>query len=263
MGLVQGATEFLPVSSSGHLTLLPWLLDWPQPSLVFDTTLHLGTLAAVLIFFRQDIAQLVIAWWDSGRRRRIDTAEARLAWGILIGTIPAALAGYLFEDFFAFFFGSPLWVAIFLLVTGVILAASERMGRREHGLEGITWRDALGIGLAQAVAILPGLSRSGATIGAGLALGLKREAAARFSFLLSIPIILGSGAFKLLDVLEAGGAGASAGGLLLGFLAAALSGYLCIRFLLAFLQRGRLYGFALYCWGAGLVTLLLLLFRGG
>jgi len=263
LGIVQGATEFAPISSSGHLVLVPWLLRWPQPELVFDTTLHLGTLAAVLAFFWRDCLKLLVAWWESGRRRRLHSSEARIAWGILVGTIPAALLGYLFEDFFAAFFGSPLWVAVFLLITGMILALSERLGRREHGLEAMTWTRALCIGLAQVMAILPGISRSGVTIGAGLALGFKRDAAARFSFLLSIPIILGSGIFKLLDFLKAENASLSASNLLVGFTAAAISGYLCIKLLLSFLQRGRLYAFVVYCWAAGLSILLLLLLRGG
>ena len=154
LGIVQGVTEFVPVSSSGHLVLVPWLFRWPQPELVFDTTLHLGTLVAVLAFFWRDCLELLAAWWESGRRKRLHSPQARIAWGILIGTIPAALLGYLLEDLFASFFGAPLWVALFLLATGAILALSERVGQREEGLEAMTWGRALWIGLAQAVACL-------------------------------------------------------------------------------------------------------------
>ncbi len=263
LGILQGVTEFAPVSSSGHLVLVPWLLRWPQPDLVFDTTLHLGTLAAVLVFFARDIVALLRAWWESVRERRLTTPESRIAWALIIGTIPAGVLGFLLEGFFASLFEVPFWVSIFLLITGVILAASERLSAQQRSLETVTRADALAIGLAQAAAIAPGISRSGATIGAGLALGLARRQAARFSFLLSLPIILAAGAFKLLALVQEGIGGGTAPLLLVGFVAAAVSGYLCIRFLLSFLQRGRLYVFALYCWTLGILSLLILAFRAG
>lgn len=257
LGLVQGATEFLPISSSGHLVLLPWLFHWEHPDLVFDTTAHLGTFVAVLAYFWRDCWALLVAWWRSVAERRVRTVDARLAWLILLATIPAGVLGYLFEDLLEPLFSAPTWAAGFLLVTGTILTLGERLGRRQRDLGDLRWKDALLIGIAQAFAILPGISRSGATIATGLQCGLKREGAARFSFLLSIPITLGTGVFKLLELFSAPGE-AIGFGLALGFLAALFGGYACIRWLLAFLRRGKLYVFAAYCWAVGLVALALL-----
>ena len=254
LGVLQGLTEFLPVSSSGHLTIVPWLLGWPLPALFFDAILHLGTLLAVLLVFWRDILQLLAAWWGSLLSRKVD-GQARIAWCILIATIPGALAGFFLNDMFEAIFAAPAWVALFLLLTGAILMLGERLSRPGRPLEEIGWKEAVGIGLAQAVAIAPGLSRSGATIAAGLGFGFQRREAARFSFLLSIPIILGAGGSQLIHLLKDGTGDITWAALGVGFIAAAVSGYLCVRFLLSFLQRGRLYVFALYCWGAGLITL--------
>jgi undecaprenyl-diphosphatase len=263
LGLVQGATEFIPVSSSGHLVLLPWLLGWPEPGLAFDTTLHLGTLAAVLAYFWKDLlgmARAVVA--GLARRDPWDRPESRLVWLLVLGTIPAAVLGFLFKDFFESVFSAPLAVAVLLLVTGLLLALGERLGQQERSLESLRWDDALLIGLAQAVAILPGISRSGATIATGLARSIRRQASARFSFLLAIPAILGSGLFQLLRLVEAGGWAAQAPGLVVGFAAAAVSGYLCIHFLLRYLQEHRLYAFSVYCWVFGAACLLVAFLRG-
>ena len=265
LGLIQGATEFIPVSSSGHLVLTPWLLGWPAPGLVFDTVVHWGTLAALLAVFWQDLWRLLRAWltsvWSSIRRSGVVGGEvrtdARVAWWIIIGTVPAALLGWLFEEWFERLFATPLAAAGFLLLTAAILAASERWGRRNKPLQQMGPADALLIGLAQAAAIAPGISRSGATIGMGLARGLRRDVAARYSFLLSTPIIFGAGLFKLLDLFGASGASGQLPALIVGFLAAAASGYGCIRFLLRYLQRGRLYPFAIYCAVVGVAILLL------
>lgn len=269
LGLIQGATEFVPVSSSGHLVLVPWLLNWPEPGLVFDTVVHWGTLGALLAVFWQDLWRLLRAWLTSvwGCIRRSDVvgdevkADARVAWWIIIGTVPAALFGWLFEEWFERLFATPSAAAGFLLLTAAILAASERWGRRNKPLQQMGPADALLIGLAQAAAIAPGISRSGATIGTGLARGLRRDVAARYSFLLATPIIFGAGLFKLMDLFGAAGAGAQPPSLIVGFLAAAVSGYGCIRFLLRYLQRGRLYPFAIYCAVVGVAILLLALLR--
>ncbi len=262
LGIVQGATEFIPISSSGHLVLVPWLLDWPEPGLVFDTIVHWGTLAAVLAVFWRDIAALASAWVRSLVERSLEAAEARLAWLIVVGTLPAALMGFLWEDFFESLFSSPGGVATLLLVTGAILAVSERLGRRQRSMGDLGWLDSLLIGLAQGLAIAPGISRSGATIALGLLRGVKREAAARYSFLLATPIIFGAGLLQLIKLLQTEVIGAQLPLLTVGFLAAALSGYLCIKFLLAYLQRGRLYVFAAYCWLAGSVSLVVFWMRG-
>ncbi len=269
LGLIQGATEFVPVSSSGHLVLVPWLLNWPEPGLVFDTVVHWGTLAALLVVFWQDLWRLLRAWltsvWSCIRRSGVVGGEvrtdARVAWWIIIGTVPAALLGWLFEEWFERLFATPSAAAGFLLLTAAILAASERWGRRNKTLEQMGPADALLIGLAQAAAIAPGISRSGATMGMGLARGLRRDVAARYSFLLSTPIIFGAGLFKLMDLFGAAEASGQLPTLIVGFLAAAASGYGCIRFLLRYLQRGRLYPFAIYCAVVGGVVLMFALLR--
>ena len=268
LGLVQGATEFVPVSSSGHLVLVPWLLNWPAPGLLFDTVVHWGTLAALLAVFWRDLWRLAKAWLLSlrGRLRKSDVgaevaADARLAWWIIIGTVPAALIGWLFEDWFEALFATPPAAAGFLLLTAAILAASERWGRRNKTTHQMNLADSLLIGLAQAAAIAPGISRSGATMSMGLARGLRRDDAARYAFLLATPIIFGAGLFKLLDLFGASGTRAQLPALVIGFLAAAASGYGCICFLLRYLQRGRLYPFAIYCTAAGAGALLLALLR--
>ncbi|MGD8398871.1 MAG: undecaprenyl-diphosphatase UppP [Anaerolineae bacterium] len=256
LGIVQGATEFVPVSSSGHLVLVPWFLGWESPGLVFDTMLHMGTLLAVLAYFWRDWWRLISAWLRGLVRRDWSDPDARLAWLLLAGTVPAAVIGFLFEDFFESLFAAPAWVSFFLLVTAALLAASEWLGRRAREIDGLRWPDAVVIGLGQAAAIAPGISRSGATIAAGLGRGLARAAAARFSFLLATPIILGAGVFKMTDLLAAPDPLAQAPVLVAGFVAAAISGYACIWGLLRYLQRGRLYPFAVYCTVLGLTGLL-------
>ena len=262
LGALQGATEFIPVSSSGHLVLLPWLLNWPEPGLAFDAIVHWGTVLAVLAVFWRDLGRLFQAGLKSLRTRSLADPEARIAWWIVIGTIPAAAIGYLFQDFFKALFATPVAAAIFLLITGLILSVSERLGTRTREAEEMSWLDALWVGLAQAAAIAPGISRSGATIAAGLLLGVKRAAAARFSFLLVVPAILGAGILSLLDLAGAGGLAGQWPQLVAGFLTAAISGYLCIRFLLNYLRRGRLYVFAVYVWLFGAVSLIVALVRG-
>jgi undecaprenyl-diphosphatase len=275
LGILQGASEFLPISSSGHLVLVPWLLNWPTPGLTFDAVVHWGTAAAVVAYFWRDWVILAGAAIRTlretgffGKNPVSGGAEppqgsARLAWLILLGTIPAAVIGYLFDDFFETMFARPVAAAGFLLVTAALLAASERIGRREHGVDSLTWLDALLVGLAQALAIFPGVSRSGATIAAGLTRNLKRKPAARFSFLLATPIILGAGLFKLVDLVEAGGLAAQASALVVGFVAAGVVGYGCIHFLMRYLEQRRLYPFAVYCAAAGTLCLLVALARGG
>ncbi len=262
LGIVQGATEFAPVSSSAHLVLVPWWLGWNIPDLVFDTTLHLGTLIAVVLFFYRDLWDIITAWVAALFQPSQRTYTAMLGWWIILGTIPAALAGVFLKDFFESVFSSPAAVAALLILTGIILALAERFSELWRELPDLLWLDALLIGVSQALAILPGISRSGATISTGLWRGLKREHAARFSFLLSIPIILGTGLKQLFDLVRhpaaaaaAQGAGTGALELLIGALAAVVVGLLVIRYLLKYLQRGTLYPFAAYCWAAGLISL--------
>lgn len=283
LGLLQGATEFIPVSSSGHLTLVPWLLNWtfdPTLKAAFDALTHWGTLAALAAVFWRELWGITIAglrtlrgpdrqeastqaapWIDCFRARVRNDAQARLAWWIVIGSIPAAAIGFVLEDFFEMLFGAPPIVSALLLVTAGLLAFSEWRGGQGRGLEDLNWIDAIAIGLGQAAAIAPGISRSGATIASGLVRGLRREAAARFSFLLSTPVILGAGVWQLKDLIAHSEWAGHLAPLAVGLLASAVSGYACIRFLLNYLRKGKLYPFAVYCALAGTACLLISLSR--
>lgn len=258
LGLVQGLTEFLPISSSGHLVLIPDLLGWDQPSTSFDLILHAGTLVAVVTYFRKDLWAILMAFLRPGRGA---TALRRLALLIAIGSVPAVFAGALLENTFESFFRSPSEVAGFLLITGILLVvtgtmveAAELAGRRRKGIDEFSVKDSLFVGILQAAAIAPGISRSGSTIAAGLFLGYDRETAARFSFLLSIPIIAGAALFKLRHGLDTTGASVSV--LVLGFIAAALSGFAAITFLLGYIRRHSIKIFAYYCWALGVAVII-------
>ncbi len=240
-GMVQGLTEFLPISSSAHLILLPRLMGWDDPFLTsaeFDVMLHLGTLAALLAYFWRDLVRLGLAWLASILERRLaHDPDRRLAWLLVLTVIPAALVGALFEDFFDETFREALLVIPLLLVVGAgMLAFGERYGRRDRGLERLRVRDALVIGLAQALALFPGISRSGVTIAAGLVLGLEREAAARFAFLMGIPIIAGAGLWKLRVIVSGETSAFEPMVLAAGMAASALAGLAAIAFLLRFLR---------------------------
>ena len=253
LGVVQGLTEFLPVSSSAHLVIVPDLLGWELPSTSFDIVLHLGTMVAVLMYFWRDIVQIAAAFFQKGERA---VRRRRLGILIILGSIPAALLGGLFEKKFEEMFSDAAQVAVFLIVTGIILIAAEAVARRTRHINDLKVSDSLLIGFAQAVAIAPGISRSGSTISMGLFLGLTREAAARFSFLLSIPVIAGAALFKLRHGFE-GNSGEGSMTLIVGFLAAALSGFAAVKFLLGYVRQHNLRIFALYCWVAGGGVLLL------
>lgn len=262
LGMLQGATEFLPISSSGHLILVPWWLNWDESPLLFDVIVHLGTLVAVLVYFWRDWLALLQSGWIALRTRSTRDPQARLLLLLVLGTIPAALAGLLLESYFESVLTEPAIVAGFLLVTAAILVISERLRTANRTVDQMRPIDALIIGLAQAMAILPGISRSGSTIATGIIRGFPRAQAARFSFLLSTPIILGAGAKAGLDVLTGD---TSVGSdlvlpLIVGFMAAALTGYVCIWFLMRLLQQRSLYGFAIYCAIFGTVSLLVALF---
>jgi undecaprenyl-diphosphatase len=262
LGIVQGATEFIPVSSSGHLVIVPWLLGWPPSTLLFDAILHWGTLLAILLIFRRDFEIMIRAALRSLRERTLD-AEARLAWLIVIGTIPAVVVGFLLEARIEALFASssaPLVAGVSLLITAALLAGSEQLARRlkaPQDLPSMTQRDALTIGLAQVIALLPGVSRSGSTIAAGLTRNLRREAAARFSFLLGAPVFFGAGLLQLVNAFadDAIGMVDTIPTLLVGFLVSAITGFIAIRFLLAYLRTNSLYVFAAYCLLAGCIVI--------
>ena len=260
IGIVQGLTEFLPVSSSAHLVFIQNILG-VQSSLAFDTFLHLGSLLAVLWFFRADIIKMILSWISSlsdiihGRFREgfYDDPYKRLAWYVIIATIPVGLAGVFFEDSVDALFSGALYVpAFFLFVTGTILYLSQRMTSGSINFRNITGKHALFMGLGQACAILPGLSRSGTTIAAGLVAGLDKEFAAKFSFILSIPAILGAFILQVKDI----GSAMDANFLLvfLGFVAAFISGYIAIKWMLDLIQKRNLDIFAYYCWIVGIVV---------
>ena len=259
LGLVQAATEFLPISSSGHLVLLPAALGWDSPSLAFDTTVHLATLIAVVAVFWRDLVAMLVAWWQGiARGRPFETVESRLAWLVLLGTVPGVLAGLFLKDTFESFFGSPRAAAGFLLLTAVLLVLAELLGRRRRDITGIGWLDSILIGIGQAAAISPGLSRSGATMAVAMFRGINREAAARFSFILSIPIITGAGLMQLTELVGSGGLSAEISTLLVGFISAGVFGYIAIRWFLAYLRTRPLYPFAAYCLLVGVLALIFL-----
>ncbi|MBN1400604.1 MAG: undecaprenyl-diphosphate phosphatase [Anaerolineae bacterium] len=261
LGLLQGLTEFLPVSSSGHLVLVPWLLAWDAPDLSYDVTVHVGTLVAVLIHFRVEVRQAIGGLWDILRERRIRGPNARLAWLLMLATLPGAMLGLLLEELFERLFATPPAVAALLIVTGCLLVLADRLAVRTRNLVDMRAPDALLIGLAQGAAIAPGISRSGATISAGLLRGLGRKEAGRFAFLLSIPIIAAAGAYSLIKVLAGGGGTPQLMPLVLGFVAAGLSGYAAIRLFLRFVRQHSLRPFAYYCWGLATLCLVVSLVR--
>ncbi len=269
MGIVQGLTEFLPISSSAHLVVLPWLLGWPEPGLTFNVAVHLGTLVAVLVYFWRDILRIAVGWLSSVVRGRVsDTSEARLGWAILVGSVPAGVVGFLANDAIDSFFHSGsggrtaiVVIAMLLIALGLLLWVAERVGARSRSLQEIGLRDGVVIGLAQAFALLPGVSRSGSTITAGLFLGLERAGAARFSFLLGIPAIAGAGVLEALQLLERGLPEHERLVFLVGITSAAVTGLLAIAFLLRFLQRYSTVVFVLYRLALGLALLVVALAR--
>jgi undecaprenyl-diphosphatase len=248
LGIIQGATEFLPISSSGHLVLIPAIFGMTQPSLNIIAVAHLGTLVAVLIYFRRELwAILVAVLTGLVQRNPLQDTNSRLGWYIVVGSIPAAAAGLLFADFFDEIFGTPTIAAFFLLVTALLLVWGERMLTGVKTLEKMTWLDAITIGFFQMLALFPGISRSGSTITGGLWRGLDRETAARYSFLLGVPAILGAGLLSIFDLQQSGTLASEWQVLLATFLSAAGVGYACIYFLLAWLRNHTLYIFAAYC----------------
>jgi len=259
MGIVQGLTEFLPISSSGHLIIVPFLFGWSDPfirSLAFSVMLHVGTLAALLVYFRADWLRLVPAGFAAVRDRSFRADPDRhLAWVLVASTIPAALAGLLLNDLIETAFREVGLVAATLVVGAAILWLADRWGGRTKGVGDVTFPVAIGIGAAQALALVPGISRSGISISAARFAGLDREAAARFSFLLGIPAIAGAGIFELKHVLHSDAAGAP---LAVGLLLSAVVGYAAIAWLLRFLRTRTTMPFVVYRIAAGIAIFALL-----
>jgi undecaprenyl-diphosphatase len=263
LGLVQGVTEFLPVSSSAHLVLVPELFNIPAPGVAFDVLLHVATLVAVVGYFIGDVIKMITALFMPKRMSKADVRYwRRLFFWLVVGSVPAAIIGLALNDFFESLFSSTAAVGIFMVVTSVLLVGSDlvvlranRLKKQGASLGQMGWVDAVVIGLYQALAIAPGLSRSGSTISAGIFLGFDRETAARFAFLLSIPAILGAFLFKLPDLGGESGPGGVA--LLVGFVAAAISGFLAVRFMMRYLKKHRLWGFAVYTLLVGVFVIVL------
>lgn len=282
LGIVQGLTEFIPVSSSGHLVLVPYFLDIQTPGIAFDVALHVGTFAAVVLYFRTDLRNLLMAVFGVGEPTAV-AYYRRLALLLVVGTVPIAVVGLLLRDVFEAAFGSPTTAALFLILTGVLLLVGEAARNRRGGfsspagevapdrvmvgddagdpeglaLDEIGLRQALVIGFGQCIALFPGVSRSGTTIVAGMSAGLTRPAATRFSFLLALPALVGASIISLPDLADGASIfppAAVAGGVVAAF----VSGYLAIRWLLALVARDRLTGFAVYCFVLGGLSLLAL-----
>jgi undecaprenyl-diphosphatase len=264
LGIVQGLTEFLPISSSGHLLLVPWLFNWhfllenPGLNKTFDVALHLGTFVAVLVYFWREVVSLIVAWVRSIGRRSLAEPEAKLAWLLLVSTIPAAVVGVALESFITDQLGKPWIIAVAMIVFAGFMYAVDHVAKLDRDLESLGWGGAVLIGVAQALALIPGVSRSGVTMMAGLLLRFDRESAARYSFLLSIPVIGGAAAFKALEVAKDGLPAGTAIPFLVGMVSAAISGLVAIWFVLAYLRRHNFNLFVIYRIVIGVAVLILI-----
>jgi undecaprenyl-diphosphatase len=263
LGVVQGLTEFLPISSSGHLVIVPWLQDYTflidheKFNKTFDVALHAGTLAAAVVYFRHEVVTLTRGFVEAVRQRAIETPDQRLSVAIAVGTIPAVIAGGLFSGFIEDHLGEPWMIAIQLIVFGTVLLWADNLPQR-RSLRDSTLRDGWYIGLAQVLALAPGTSRSGITITAARYLGLDRDSAARFSFLLLIPVVAGATLFKTASAIHEGLPSGVAGPMIVGTIAAAVSGYLAIAFLLRLLRTSSYRPFVYYRYAAGTAILLII-----
>jgi undecaprenyl-diphosphatase len=263
LGIVQGLTEFLPISSSGHLLLVPWLFNWhfllenPDLNKSFDVALHLGTFVAVVVYFWREIGRLLVAWTHSITRRSLAEPEARLAWLLIVSTIPAAIVGVVLEDFITNTLGKPWMIGVAMIVFAGFMYLVDHVARLDRDIESLTWVDAVLIGAAQALALLPGVSRSGITMMTGLLVRLDRESAARYSFLMSIPVIGGAAAFTALEIARDGLPSGTAVPFAVGMVSAALSGFAAIWFTLAYLKRHNFNLFVVYRIVVGVGVLIL------
>ena len=257
-GIVQGLTEFLPISSSGHLLLVPAFFGWEDPGALFTAVIQLGTMLAVVLYFWRDLLKIASTWvrsWFTPSLR--SDLNARMGWYLVIGTIPIVIFGFIFKDQIETAARSLYIVGTTLIVFGLVLGAIDWASRKTRPVESVKRNDAIAVGLAQALALIPGVSRSGATISAGLLMGLTREAAARFSFLLSIPAIVLSGLYGLYGELGSSGGGVGLGPLLIATVVSFIVGFAAIAFLLRWLARHSLYIFVVYRVALGIIVLAL------
>jgi len=265
LGALQGFAEVLPISSSAHLILVPWLLKWPESGLTFDVALHLGTFLALAAYFWRDIIELMFSFFDAVASRSLNSPARRMPFLIIAATIPAAVIGKLFErQVEEIFRSSPLLIASFLVVFGLILGLTDYLGRKRLVMDEIKPAGALTIGLFQCLALIPGVSRSGITITAGLMLGLTRESAARFSFLMSLPIVAGAALLKTLHLFKHGIPAGEGLPMLVGIAFSALTGYISVALLLRLVQKQSLSPFVWYrvIVGGGLIVAILSGFKG-
>ncbi|OGP65225.1 MAG: undecaprenyl-diphosphatase UppP [Deltaproteobacteria bacterium RBG_13_53_10] len=253
LGVVQGLTEFLPVSSSGHLVFFQSLFGLEKPQVAFDVMLHLGTLLAVVVYFRVDISQILLGTWAWVKGRSEGEEKVKLLLWIVVASVPTGLMGIIFKDWFESLFSRPKTVGLMLLVTGLLLWLTRTVRREEKRTGEMGVSDALFIGIAQGVAIIPGISRSGVTISTGLFLGLNRELAGKFSFLLSIPAILGATLLEFREIDTSSGIGVA----FIGSAVAFFVGLFSLKLLMRIVRTGRLFHFSYYCWAIGIVMVLL------
>jgi undecaprenyl-diphosphatase len=264
LGIVQGLTEYIPVSSTAHLILVPWLLGWSfnqDTKFVFDVLVQWGTLLGVVIYFWRDIVAIIRAVVNGLLQRKpFDTLDARIGWLVVIATIPAIIGGLLFKTYVEQLYSLYIVIAIVLILGGFLMMAAERWGKRQRGVEKMTIVDSIIIGVWQVLALIPGISRSSATISGAMLRDFNREDAARFSFLMSIPALLGAGVVALKDLFEVKGLLASlAAPLAVGFAAAAISGYFSIRWLLGYLKTRPLNRFVIYRFAFGALCIIVIL----
>ena len=256
LGIIQGLTEFLPISSSGHLAIIPYLFGWPNPPFSFLVLVQVASLVAVITYYWNDILDISRAFIFALRQRKLFmTQESSLAVYIILATIPAGIAGLFLKDLVETAFKTPLAIAVFFLITAGLLALAEKFGRRFKSLKDIHSKQALIIGFFQALAIFPGLSRSGSTISGGMLQGLERPSAARFTFLLAIPILFAAGFLEIFDLLNAPGSSLFIM-YIPGLIASGVVSYLSIRWLIRYLTNHSLYIFSLYCLFMGVLILL-------
>ena len=255
LALLQGLTEFLPISSSAHLILLPIITGWQDQGLAFDVAVHVGTLSAVIIYFRHTLYTLLIDWIQSVLQRQL-VGDSKLAWAVLLGTIPVGLAGLAFNDAIEGSLRSPMVIATTTIIFGLLLGWADWQGKQQRTEHQLTWKDVLIVGAAQAIALIPGTSRSGITMTAGLILGLNREAAARFSFLLSIPVIFLAGSLKTIELVQAG-VETNWFAIISGAAVSAISAYLCIHIFLKLLEKIGMWPFVIYRLILGVILILL------
>ena len=266
LGIVQGITEFLPISSSAHLVIVPYLFKWEIPSeeaFVFNILIQVASLVGVFAFFWRDIYHILRAMLSGIiEKKPFAESDAKLGWYLILATIPAGVIGLLLKDQVEAAFDSPTITAFFLLITAALLVVAEKVGKRNRSLNELDWKDSLTIGFFQAIAIFPGISRSGSTITGGMIRNLERPPAARFAFLMSIPIMLAAGLLGVKDLLEVPNVTSLMVVFIPGFIASAVVSFLAIGWLLRFLNKYPLYVFAIYCVGLSVLTFLTVLLRG-